>query len=894
MKIIQLIRNFISDTYGQFALAMFLVCVLSGVFLAIPYDPSRAYESVSWMMVFNPYALLFRNMHYWSAQLFLIFTLLHFWDHFIKKPTDKVKKAVWFRLSLSLFITFFVMLSGFIVKGDADSRQAWQILNTLLSSIPGIGSFLAISLMGKAGNYQLLYTHHIATATIILVLLIFEHARTVWGKPRTFFLSLVLILILSMFINAPLHDNNNPVMKGPWYFVGLQEILHALKHPAWILVVFVVYFLLIYFLPQWKQTYHQWGKRILWISFIFYGILTISGFYFRGENWSRIYPWQKNYLLKVYLPEISFPVFNTYREKAENYELVKERVEGCMVCHENVQGFSASHNPLQNGCVSCHYGNPFTLNKKLAHKGMFSIPGQMENADLSCGNSGCHENIIERVNLSLMNTMSGVVSVDKWVFNVYHHPDSLSDIKKIAYDKTDMHLRTLCASCHLGKSKNKFAPIDQKSRGGGCLACHLNYSDSALKELMMYQKSGVLPELHPSVDIHVTDEHCFGCHSRSGRISLSYAGWHESGFKEKNKVADEDSLMTLKDGRILVYRGEDVHHRAGMECIDCHISYELMGDGKSHAHKEDALKIECLDCHRKKYQQVGPESLKTEEALIMGLRNYPFKPQKFVTSGKSQYALTNTHLRNDSLFVISKNTGKVYYSPPAADVCVGNKSHQQMACTSCHTQWSAQCFDCHTSWERNKKGYDLLTNQVVKGKWAEKHGKFQSGQPVLGVSIRENNYRIIPVMPGMVFTFDNGDSVTFKRLFAPASPHTISKKIPACQDCHFKPFTLGLGTGNFKYEKDKNILRYVPASRLLEDGLPYDAWTAFLSNEQKNKATRLWLRPFNAAEQRKIITVGLCLDCHQEDKNFEKSLLENYEVMKKNMKPLCIIPEFKP
>ena len=53
------------------------------------------------------------------------------------------------------------------------------------------------------------------------------------------------------------------------------------------------------------------------------------------------------------------------------------------------------------------------------------------------------------------------------------------------------------------------------------------------------------PKLHPGLDLKTTDDHCFGCHSRSGRIGASYAGWHEA---EKGTTAalvqfDEADLM---------------------------------------------------------------------------------------------------------------------------------------------------------------------------------------------------------------------------------------------------------------------------------------------------------------------------------------------------------------
>jgi len=121
-----------------------------------------------------------------------------------------------------------------------------------------------------------------------------------------------------------------------------------------------------------------------------------------------------------------------------------------MNCHENVSGFSPSHNPGAIGCTSCHFGNPFTLDANKAHKGMILIPGNLSNASLSCGTTACHPEIVERINKSLMSTNSGIVSVDRFVFGENVSPDVPSHIKNLGHSAADKHLRDLCANCHLG------------------------------------------------------------------------------------------------------------------------------------------------------------------------------------------------------------------------------------------------------------------------------------------------------------------------------------------------------------------------------------------------------------------------------------------------------------
>ena len=106
------------------------------------------------MLIANPSASFIRSLHYWSAQIFLIFIIFHIWDHLRKSTEMQVKKWVWVRLAISILAVFLVMLTGFILKGDADSIQARRILETLLNDIPLIGSYISFSLLGKTDDFH--------------------------------------------------------------------------------------------------------------------------------------------------------------------------------------------------------------------------------------------------------------------------------------------------------------------------------------------------------------------------------------------------------------------------------------------------------------------------------------------------------------------------------------------------------------------------------------------------------------------------------------------------------------------------------------------------------------------------------------------------------------------
>ncbi len=113
-------------------------------------------------------------------------------------------------------------------------------------------------------------------------------------------LMVVLVLfIFSWLFNAPLEEMANPLVtpnpgKAPWYFTGIQELIHYRWAPPAVMgviipVVIVIWLLLIpYIDTREKRTV----LSILFILFVVGAILLIIiGSLFRGENWGFVVPW---------------------------------------------------------------------------------------------------------------------------------------------------------------------------------------------------------------------------------------------------------------------------------------------------------------------------------------------------------------------------------------------------------------------------------------------------------------------------------------------------------------------------------------------------------------------------------------------------------------------------
>lgn len=923
---------------GEAALASFVFCALSGVLLLPVFDAHESALKIAQWLLVNPGATLLRNAHYWTAQAVLVLVMLHVWDH-LRGGTERwVKPGVWLRLVISLPAIAFLMLSGFLLRGDADAQQAWRLLEQMLGLIPVVGELISQFMLGHdEGALTLVSVQHAATATCIVWLAIVEHTRRMVGGVRAMGLIAVATGVLAGVLSAGLHDGLSQTMKGPWYFLGLQELLHWSSRPAWVVVAAIAMFVLLIWVRGAAPGTSAFVKRALFAAGALYVVLCVLVLFVRGPNWSFAVEWPAGPADLRAGPVLERVTLNGAKARLP---LILGRPEGCMACHAGMTGFSPSHNPDILGCSSCHAGDPFSLDSSRAHRGMIRVPGDLQNASRSCGREGCHADVVPRVERSIMATFAGVISTNRSVFGEStansESPEG-AHARRLGRTAADTHLRQLCVSCHLAQPKTDWGPIDQNSRGGGCNACHLNYSPDALAGLQSYRASqarhGVAvgavprrpnsdpPRVHPRLSVHASNDHCFGCHSRSGRISTSFEGWHEMRHPPAPdaRSADPRSFRQLQDGRYFERKSPDVHYLAGLACIDCHTALEVMGADHAVRRKSEALRVRCADCHAspggrlasREVQALDPESRK-----LLGLRGWRVRPEQQVAvtrGGDALYAVAVDEQGRAAQRL--KADGKVLPLKPQAIACASDKAHARLSCASCHTAWAPTCTSCHTYFDPSAEGYDYLAGERMVGKWVEKSVRFDARPPTLGVrrtdGYGESGADIVDTfVPGMVMTLDrnmtpNGaSSPAFVRLFAPIAAHTVQRASRSCTSCHADPVAIGFGQGTLRFEIDPapqgvgatgktGHWYFLPKQAVRpEDGLPDDGWVSFLQEGRGGASSHAGARGFNLAEQRRILTVGACLACHDEQSVVTRASLQDPESTLKRRTPLCATPRW--
>jgi menaquinol-cytochrome c reductase cytochrome b subunit len=132
-------------TFGSATLFAFLSQAVTGVFLAMYYEPdyNRAYESAS--RITNEVFLgeLVRGMHKWGATVMIILIFLHMGRVFFFGAYKYPRELNWIIGVVLLVLTLVMGLTGYLLPFDQRSYWATIVAVNLNSSGPIIGPYLA-------------------------------------------------------------------------------------------------------------------------------------------------------------------------------------------------------------------------------------------------------------------------------------------------------------------------------------------------------------------------------------------------------------------------------------------------------------------------------------------------------------------------------------------------------------------------------------------------------------------------------------------------------------------------------------------------------------------------------------------------------------------------------
>ncbi|HEX9592612.1 MAG TPA: hypothetical protein VGB12_04590 [bacterium] len=256
---------------GSLALGCLPVVLVSGGLLAIHFDPATPLASVEAIEEVVPFGFVVRGLHYFAGHLFLVLAVAHAAARLWARDYRRVSPAAWGGAVLALPLVVWVMLSGFLLRGDPEAVAATEVTRHLLGLLPD-GGHTRSCLLGTTP--AALYAQHAATATVLLLLLVLAHARVGWPAAAAVALPTTAALCLAAVASAPIVPQGTDPVHAPWYLLGLQEALHRTPHPAWPFLPPLVLLAWLFVLPRVTD---RWLHTSLGLVVAPYLLLTFLG-----------------------------------------------------------------------------------------------------------------------------------------------------------------------------------------------------------------------------------------------------------------------------------------------------------------------------------------------------------------------------------------------------------------------------------------------------------------------------------------------------------------------------------------------------------------------------------------------------------------------------------------
>jgi ubiquinol-cytochrome c reductase cytochrome b subunit len=196
---------------GEVALNAFLILILTGIYLALFYEPSTAktiyhgpyvpldgvsmsdaFKSVVDLSLSTKAGLLIRQTHHWAADVFLVAIVLHLMRVFFTGAFRKPRELTWIVGLILLFTSLLEGFLGYSLVDDLLSGMGLAIGYGVGLSLPLIGGPLVLAIFGapfpgKAAFFSRMYIAHVFIIPLLLATLIGIHLALIAARHHTQF-----------------------------------------------------------------------------------------------------------------------------------------------------------------------------------------------------------------------------------------------------------------------------------------------------------------------------------------------------------------------------------------------------------------------------------------------------------------------------------------------------------------------------------------------------------------------------------------------------------------------------------------------------------------------------------------------------------------------------------
>jgi quinol-cytochrome oxidoreductase complex cytochrome b subunit len=139
-----------SATLGSASVLLFITMFVSGVFLAMHYNPSpdKAYHAIDYIMNDVPAGWLLRGIHHWGASAMVIVVVLHMLTNFFSGTYKRPRELTWISGVVMLLIVLGLGFTGYLLPWDLKAYWATTVSTNIPKDIPVIGHFLSRLALG--------------------------------------------------------------------------------------------------------------------------------------------------------------------------------------------------------------------------------------------------------------------------------------------------------------------------------------------------------------------------------------------------------------------------------------------------------------------------------------------------------------------------------------------------------------------------------------------------------------------------------------------------------------------------------------------------------------------------------------------------------------------------
>ena len=139
-----------SATLGSLCALLFGLMVVTGIFLAMYYNPSpdKAYQSIDYIMNNVPMGSILRGLHHWGGGAMVLIVFMHLLSSFFSGSYKSPRELTWFSGVCLFVVTLGLGFTGYLLPWDMKAFWATVVGSNIPKGLPVIGDFITRFIIG--------------------------------------------------------------------------------------------------------------------------------------------------------------------------------------------------------------------------------------------------------------------------------------------------------------------------------------------------------------------------------------------------------------------------------------------------------------------------------------------------------------------------------------------------------------------------------------------------------------------------------------------------------------------------------------------------------------------------------------------------------------------------